>query len=232
MGIVKESGQQCRTSIAAGIAARIRYELAARIVVPLALLAAVAALSACASRTSPSSSTVTVAAPGATRRVAAMGVARPAQAPATPQTPEPSPEPSIDYASLEAARDAVERLLLNAVDLADTAVAMRRDTVTFQYWYAHAEAHGWAFHIEVRDTSACPIDGIEKALTTAGWAPRFDYQADGPDGGEMGYFTARFLCVVQGQWDGGDDIDTTYVPRPGCSVTVTLVPRSADDVLR
>jgi hypothetical protein len=47
----------------------------------------------------------------------------------------------------------------------------------------------------------------------------------------MGLVSRRYLCVVEAQWDGGDDVDTTYVPVPWCTLTVTCVPRRLDDVV-
>jgi hypothetical protein len=42
----------------------------------------------------------------------------------------------------------------------------------------------------------------------------------------------NFFCLVEGQWDGGDDTDESYEPEPGCQVTVTCVPRRLDDAPR
>lgn len=80
--------------------------------------------------------------------------------------------------------------------------------------------------------STCPDVEIGNALTSAGWGHQDGYSADGPDGTVMGFRTGKFLAVVEGRWDGGDDSDTTYVPAPGCELTVTCVPRRSEDVLR
>jgi hypothetical protein len=169
---------------------------------------------------------------GSTPRAASIaGGSSSAPVPSSTPNEFPAPEPTVDYASLEKARDAVERLVRRSVNLKNPAVSVHRDTVTFQYWYAHAAARGWIFRVEVRDTSVCPIETIEDAMQNAGWAQAYGYQADGPDGGDMGFVTRRFLCLIQGQWEGGDDSDTTYVPAPGCKVTATIVPRRADDVM-
>jgi hypothetical protein len=45
----------------------------------------------------------------------------------------------------------------------------------------------------------------------------------------MGFVTTRHLCVVEGNWDGGDDSDPSYAPEVGCEMTVTCVPRREDD---
>ena len=107
---------------------------------------------------------------------------------------------------------------------------MKGSPARFAYWYLADSVDGWAFHIAVIDTSECPDVRVERALEAAGWAPAQGYAADGDDGGAMGFVSKRYLCVVEGRWDGGDPTDSTYVPRPGCEVTVTCVPRRQDDV--
>ena len=89
---------------------------------------------------------------------------------------------------------------------------------------------GYAVHVVVTDTSSCRVEEVGQALATAGWMPSYGYSADGPDGTVMGYVTKHYLCVVEGSWDGGDGSDSTYVPAPGCKVTVTCVPRREDDL--
>jgi hypothetical protein len=142
----------------------------------------------------------------------------------------PTPEPTANYLSLEAVRDSIGALLRRLVSPADTAIHLRREAVTFQYWYAKAKARGWAYHIEVRDTSECPQERLERALVERGWVTNYSYQADGPDGGDLGFLSRGYLCLVEAHWDGGDDSDSTYVPAAGCEVVVTCVPRRPDDV--
>lgn len=142
----------------------------------------------------------------------------------------PPPEPTATYPSLEAVRDTVEAMARRGVALGDTAVHVSLQAVTFQYQWVDASASGWAIHAVVTDTSACPVDYVEHALEAAGWAPRYDYGADGPDGTAMGYVTKEYFCKIEGRWDGGDDSDTTYVPAPGCEMMVTCVKRRLDDV--
>jgi hypothetical protein len=142
----------------------------------------------------------------------------------------PEPKPTAQYASLEAARDSIGAMVRRCVSHADTAVHVSREAVTFEYLYAKATARGWAFHVAVNDTSSCPDESVQKALTDAGWVESFGYSADGPDGSNMGYLCRNFFCLVEGTWDGGDDSDQTYVPEPGCKVTVTCVPRREDDI--
>jgi hypothetical protein len=140
------------------------------------------------------------------------------------------PQPNIDYPTFDIARDSIGAIVRRSVSPTEPAARVGGGPVRFKYWYAADSVDGWAFHIEVTDTSVCPDSRVENALQEAGWAPAYGYSADGPDGSVMGFVTKRFLCVVEGRWDGGDDSDSTYVPQPGCQVTVTCVPRREDDV--
>lgn len=208
----------------------------ARLAPPLALLLILAPAcardSAVAHRETASATTpVPVAPPG-------RGVAR-AFSFAAPETIHPSPDlaserenpqPTADYPSLDAARDSIGAMVHRSVNLTDPAVRVNGGPARFKYWYGADSADGWAFHIVVTDTSECPNSRLETALLAAGWAPAYGYSADGPDGGVIGLVSKRFLCVVEGRWDGGDGSDTTYVPAPGCEVIVTCVPRRDDDV--
>jgi hypothetical protein len=144
----------------------------------------------------------------------------------------PQPKPTAHYASLEAARDSIGAIISRCVSLADTAIHVSRERVTFEYLYAKGTAKGWAYHIIVNDTTACPNDAVGKELTDAGWVESFGYSADGADGSDMGYVSRNFFCLVEGAWVGGDESDESFVPPPGCAVTVTCVPRRQDDVPR
>ena len=151
----------------------------------------------------------------------------------TPVRAEPwPPAPTARYASLEAARDSIGAMVFRCVSHADTAIHVSREPATFDYLYAKTTGRGWAFHITVNDTSSCPDDAMEQALTDAGWVESFGYSADGADGSNMGYVCRNFFCLVEGQWDGGDATDPSYVPEPGCKVTLTCVPRREDDAPR
>ena len=149
----------------------------------------------------------------------------------TPPSEEPPPaEPTARYASLNAVRDTVEAILMRALPLGNPAVHWSREPVQFRYHYANATTVGWAVHVTVTDTTDCPNTALEHGLEAAGWAPHWGYGADGADGSDMGYVTREYLCVIEASWVGGDESDTTYVPPPGCEVTVTCVPRRMDDV--
>lgn len=141
-----------------------------------------------------------------------------------------NPQPTVDYATLEIARDSIGVMVHRSVNPLNPSVQVRSGPGGFRYWYAADSVDGWAFHIVVTDTSECPDTRVENALQAAGWTQADGYSADGPDGTVMGFVTKRFLCVVEGRWDGGDDSDSTYVPEPGCELTVTCVPRNEKDV--
>jgi len=142
------------------------------------------------------------------------------------------PQPTVRYASLEAARDSIGAMVHRSVSRADSAVHVSQDPVSFEYLYAKATAKGWAFHVVVNDSTPCPDVDIERSLTDAGWVESFGYSADGTDGSSMGYLSRDYFCLVEGTWDGGDDTDDSYDPMPGCKVTVTCVPWREDDTPR
>ena len=147
-----------------------------------------------------------------------------------------APEPTAEYPTLEAARDSVGAMIQRVVGATANpkgeAVQLSRARARFKYWYAGDSTDAWVYRIVVTDASECPLLPLERALGDAGWTAHHAYIADGPDGGVMGFVSKRHFCVVEGRWDGGDDSDSTYVPKPGCQVTVTCVARRMDDVPR
>ena len=145
-------------------------------------------------------------------------------------TEPPPPKPTAVYASLEAARNAVDAILSRTLAQGDTAIHVSRESSSFTYIYASATVKASTVHIVVTDTTACPNEALGDSLMKAGWVPNYGYSADGTDGSDMGYMTAKYLCVIVAQWDGGDDTDTTYIPPPGCEVRITCVPRLENDV--
>lgn len=162
-----------------------------------------------------------MAAPGAPGRVM----------PAVPEAMADSVSATA-YVSLEALRDTLERVVRASVNLTDKAVHVTRDTVTFQYIYARTFVRGYVVRVVIDDASPCPAELIESALWARGWVAHHGYDADGPDGTAFGLLAHDYFCLVEGSWDGGDDSDSTYVPRPGCTVTATVVPKRADDRYR
>jgi len=57
-----------------------------------------------------------------------------------------------------------------------------------------------------------PGDSIYKLLSDQGWVQEPRYSADGPDGTFFALSNGDVWCFVRGQWDGGDDADSTYIP--------------------
>ena len=57
-----------------------------------------------------------------------------------------------------------------------------------------------------------PGDSIYKLLSDQEWKQEPRYSADGPDGTFFALSKGDTWCFIRGQWDGGDDADSTYVP--------------------
>ncbi|HYR51559.1 MAG TPA: hypothetical protein VET83_02970 [Candidatus Dormibacteraeota bacterium] len=149
--------------------------------------------------------------------------------PATGVPGLPSVASATAYASLEAARDSVGKIVWRCLNHADSTVRFSREAVTFDYRYAKTQAHGWAFEVFANELASGLMGCVQEALTAAGWVEHYGYMADGADGSNEGYLSRNFFCLIEGDWDGGDDADSTYVPQPGCHVVVTCVPRREDD---
>lgn len=59
-----------------------------------------------------------------------------------------------------------------------------------------------------------PVDRLADSFQKRQWAMDLRYQADGPDGSDVAVRKRETLCLIQGQWDGGDDSDTSSATRP------------------
>jgi hypothetical protein len=57
-----------------------------------------------------------------------------------------------------------------------------------------------------------PVGALTRAFEKRHWGTDLRYQADGPDGSDIGMRHRETLCLVLGRWDGGDDSDTTTAP--------------------
>ena len=169
------------------------------------------------------------AAPSARGVIGGYGLAAPETMSLSPSldSEQANRQPTVDYPSFNIARESIEAIVRRAVG---PRIQVKGGPARFAYRFLADSVDGWAFHIAVTDTSECPDFRVERELEAAGWAHAEGYSADGADGSVMGFVTKQFLCVVEGRWDGGDDTDSTYVPPPGCEVTVTCVPRRPDDV--
>lgn len=147
--------------------------------------------------------------------------------------PVPTPADSARAASdssLVAACDSIEAIVRRAALRADPSAKVSRDPATFAYQYAEgAKGSGYVI-VLTQATSPCADGAIVQAMLDRGWQRKEDYQADGPDGFMSGFVTREALCVVEASWDGGDDSGSTYVPTPGSTLRLTVVPRRMDDV--
>jgi hypothetical protein len=59
---------------------------------------------------------------------------------------------------------------------------------------------------------ANPGDSVYVLLSKQGWRQEPRYSADSPDGTFFAMSKGDLWCFVRGQWDGGDDADSSYVP--------------------
>jgi hypothetical protein len=74
-----------------------------------------------------------------------------------------------------------------------------------------------------------PLDSLYGRLEQSGWLRRSElFQADGPDGEVTAFSRAGAACIVDGSWDGHDDSDSTYVPKPGFRFEVRCFPDRPD----
>ncbi len=155
-------------------------------------------------------------------------------APASGAAPHVSlPVPSSG--SFAAALDSVEHVLRSELGAWADSATWARDSVAFSY-RSGASAE-WrvvsrrvpALTMSMDDPSGKGPDcwTLEAALTARGWIRDIAYDADGPDGTSFALRSREALCVIQGNWDGGDDADSTYVPAPGHGIAVTCVPVDA-----
>ena len=65
-----------------------------------------------------------------------------------------------------------------------------------------------------------PINLIFNLLSDNGWSQYVEYSADGPDGTIFSLIKDDDWCIVKGQWNGGDDADSTYVPSDAYQIIV------------
>lgn len=63
-------------------------------------------------------------------------------------------------------------------------------------------------------------DRLHMKLAETGWEELLDYSADGPDGTSFAFRRDDVVCVVRGEWDGGDDSDPKSQPGDWYRVTV------------
>ena len=159
------------------------------------------------------------------------------------------PEARTSYGTFATARESLAVLVKRALGACADSARSTRGRTRFLYRdklvLEHADNGRPYWWIEARDTSVtvpslvvrlitaradCPgADQLGAALARAGWVENPHYDADGPDGTDFAYFCHEALCLVEMQWNGGDDSDTTDVAAPGYSLVLTCVPRPPED---
>jgi hypothetical protein len=86
--------------------------------------------------------------------------------------------------------------------------------------------------MDIADTTgktSLSIASLEGWFRDHGWREALRFSADGPDGTRLGFFQGGQICVIEGQWDGLDDSDSSYVPKPGMTVRIRCVALAARD---
>lgn len=77
----------------------------------------------------------------------------------------------------------------------------------------------WAELGDARD----PANLLFDVLTAEGWEPGIA-SGDGPDGTFFVLYRNDVILFVMGEWDGGDDSDSTYVPSEVYQIVVICTP--------
>jgi len=154
-------------------------------------------------------------------------------------------QPRASYGSYTAACESLKVLVRRALGLCARSARWSRDSTDFLYhdkvlvehtpdgkpyrwlWQRDAPERVPSLGMTLETVSdGCPGErSISEALAAAGWAEDGGFSSDGTDGTSWAYFCREALVAVEATWDGGDDSDTTYVPKPGFSLKLTCVPR-------
>jgi ketosteroid isomerase-like protein len=136
--------------------------------------------------------------------------------PCEPKEPAGSDDPSpAGSAGLPPeAREACEAIYRAVLALPGTAVDRREGT----YYDENIERDLTGCIIDVSGVwselggRASPGDTVYQLLASQGWRQEPRYSVDGPDGTFFALSKGEIWCFVRGQWDGGDDADSEYVP--------------------
>jgi hypothetical protein len=72
------------------------------------------------------------------------------------------------------------------------------------------------------DGTVIITDALPRALARGGWAPDLRFDADGPDGSDVGVRRRDVLCMIIVRSDGSDDDDTTTVVTPPSPATLIV----------
>ena len=73
-----------------------------------------------------------------------------------------------------------------------------------------------------------PATYLHENLGQYGWEEILEYSADGPDGTSFAFTKGGIICIVTGEWDGGDDSDPNYVPSPLYKVNIKCAELNAN----
>jgi hypothetical protein len=156
-------------------------------------------------------------------------------------------EPRATYGSFAAACESLTVLLRRALGTCADSLEWTRGRTESQYrdsltlerafdgrpMWSIEPRNAWVQSLSVRlfsSNDTCPdYEAIARALEGAGWSQNSYYSADGADGSDFAFFCREALCLLQVAWDGGDDSDSTYVPKPGYSFGLTCVPRPEEN---
>jgi hypothetical protein len=68
--------------------------------------------------------------------------------------------------------------------------------------------------------SGDPIERLVEILSADGWKEDAESSGEGPDGTAITLTKGAVACRIHGQWDVGDDTDSTYVPSDVYQVIV------------
>ena len=78
-------------------------------------------------------------------------------------------------------------------------------------------------------TQVAPLGDVIARAGAAGWKERGGLlSADGPDGSVLAMSRGDVACLVRGEWDGGDDSDSTYVPAKGFEISASCFANRPD----
>ena len=160
-------------------------------------------------------------------RVAVMAAALPASQP-TPQEPTPA-EPLAAYDSLAAACEGAETFIRRSLGVS----VERHDTATFENEFVRQQRTGCRLTADgtFKDSGLDPANHLSDAFLAAGWVWAQGYSADGPDGTVTAMRSRETLCIIEFQWDGGDDSDPSYVPGDWYKAMVSCAPGVTADVI-
>lgn len=127
--------------------------------------------------------------------------------------------PASIPADVKAACDVAEQAINRAIG-----TAKRRDG-TFKDMFGNTQRTGCRMILDgpatSRDTTPT-VATVETALRARGWSDDVRFEADGPDGQDIGMRSRGVLCIISASWDGGDDSEPD-------SAAVTNPPTAAAD---